>query len=106
MLSRFKTKTSAANDSGMGHQNGWMAYYLGKNPFTALINVLYYSLKSPHYTGAAYLWGYFGSAIRREKRIQDSEIKAYYRNQRLAEVFSTISEIFSRNSKDAREREQ
>lgn len=102
-----KRKTSAAGGLWHGYiKNGWMAYYLGKNPFISLLNVLYYSLKSPHYTGAAYFWGYFGSAIRREKKIQDSEIRAYYRNQRFVDSLSTISGIFSRNSGEAWEREQ
>jgi hypothetical protein len=83
-----------------------MAYYLGKNPFIALINVLYFSMKSPYYTGVAYFWGYFSSAIRREKKIQDPEIRAYYRNQGLPGLLSRISKTFSRNSRDLREGEQ
>lgn len=102
-----KRKTSAANGLWSGYiKNGWMAYYLGKNPFIALINVLYYSVKSPHYTGAAYFWGYFGSIIRRENKIQDPEIRAYYRNQGVAGLFSRISGTFSRKSKDVRKGEQ
>ena len=74
-----KRKTSAANGLWHGYvKNGWMAYYLGKNPLVALTNVLYYSVKSPFYTGAAYFWGYLSSAIKREKKIKDPEIRAYY----------------------------
>ncbi|MGB9940009.1 glycosyltransferase [Methanosarcina sp.] len=102
-----KRKTSAANGLWRGYiKNGWMAYYLGKNPFIALANVLYFSVKSPYYTGAAYCWGYFGSAIRREKKIDDPEIRAYYRNQGLAGLFSRISGMFSQNSRDVREGKQ
>jgi glycosyltransferase involved in cell wall biosynthesis len=99
-----KRKTSAANGLWHGYiKNGWMAYYLGKNPFIALANVLYFSVKSPYYTGAAYFWGYFGSAIKREKRIQDPEIRAYYRNQGLAGLLSRVSGMFGRNSGNVRE---
>ena len=77
-----KRKTSAANGLWHGYvKNGWMAYYLGKNPIVALLNVFYYSVKSPYYTGAAYCCGYLGSAIRRENKIKDAEVRAYYRNQ-------------------------
>lgn len=102
-----KRKTSAAEGLWSGYvKNGWMAYYLGKNPLIALTNVLYFSMKSPYYTGVAYCWGYFSSAIRREKKIQDPEIRAYYRNQGLPGLLSQVSETFSRNSRDLREGEQ
>jgi len=101
-----KRKTSAANGLWSGYiKNGWMAYYLGKNPFIALLNVLYFSVKSPYYTGAAYFWGYFSSAIRREKQIKDPEIRAYYRNQGSSGLLSRLSGTFSRKSKDVRKGE-
>lgn len=101
-----KRKTSAANGLWNGYlKNGWMAYYLGKNPFIALLNVLYFSVRSPYYTGVAYCWGYFGSAIRREKKIQDPEVRAYYRNQGPVGLLSRLSGTFSRNSKDVRKGE-
>lgn len=102
-----KRKTSAANGLWSGYlKNGWMAYYLGKNSFMALLNVLHLSVKSPYYTGIAYFWGYFSSAIRREKKIQDPEVRAYYKNQGLGGLLSRISNNFSENSKNLKEREQ
>ena len=102
-----KRKTSSADGCWHGYvKNGWMAYYLGKNSFLALLNVLYYSVKPPYYTGAAYCWGYLGSAIKREKKIQDPEIRAYYGNQGFAGLLSRISGIFSRNPRDARKGEK
>ncbi len=71
-----------------------------------LLNVLHFSVKSPYYTGVAYCWGYFGSAIRREKKIQDPEVRAYYKNQGFGVLLSRISRNFSRNSRDLKEREQ
>jgi len=100
-------KTSAANGLWSGYiKNGWMAYYLGKNPFIALANVLYHSVRPPYYTGIAYGWGYFGSVIRKEKKIQDSEIRTYYRNQRLGGLLPRILGTANRNSRDIREGEQ
>lgn len=101
-----KRKTSAANGLWNGYlKNGWMAYYLGKNPFVALINVLYFSVKPPYYTGIAYCWGYFSSAIKREKKIQDPEIRAYYRNQGPAGLLSRLLGTSARNSKNIRKGE-
>jgi glycosyltransferase involved in cell wall biosynthesis len=102
-----KRKTSAADGLWHGYvKNGWMAYYLGKNPLVALTNVLYYSVKFPFYTGAAYFWGYISSFIKKEKQIQDLEIRSYYRNFKLSGLSSRVSEIFSRNSGDAHKGEQ
>ncbi|WP_292389029.1 glycosyltransferase [Methanosarcina sp. UBA5] len=101
-----KRKTSAANGLWSGYlKNGWMAYYLGKNSFMALLNVLYFSVKSPYYTGIAYCWGYFGAAIRREKKIQDPEVRTYYRNQGFGGLLSRMSKNSSRNSRNIKERE-
>lgn len=101
-----KRKTSAANGLWSGYlKNGWMAYYLGKNSFMALLNVLYLSVKSPYYTGIAYCWGYFSSVIRKEKKIQDPEVRAYYRDQGPGELLSRISKNVSSNSRDIKERE-
>ncbi|RXA18045.1 glycosyltransferase family 2 protein [Methanosarcina sp. MSH10X1] len=101
-----KRKTSAADGLWHGYiKNGWMAYYLGKNSLIALVNVLYFSVKYPYYTGAAYFWGYFSSAIKRDKQIQDPEIRAYYKNQGLTGLLSRVSGVFSRNSRDVLEGE-
>ncbi|MHC1756420.1 MAG: glycosyltransferase family 2 protein [Methanosarcina sp.] len=102
-----KRKTSAGEGLWKGYvKNGWMAYYVDKNLPMVLFNTLYYSLKSPHYTGIAYLYGYFNSAIKREKKIKDKEIKAYYRNQNMSLLFSRVSGVLSRNSTDTRQGEQ
>jgi len=100
-------KTSAANGLWHGYvKNGWMAYYLGKNPLVALTNVLYYSLKFPFYTGAAYFWGYISSVIKRDNKIQDPEIRAYYHNFKLSALSSRVSGRFGRNSSDTHKGEQ
>jgi len=101
-----KRETSAA--SGLWHgytKNGWMGYYLGKNPLIAMSNVIYRSFKYPYYTGIAYFWGYVSSAIKREKRIQDPEIRNYYRNQGIPGIYSRILGTLSRNPKSTQKRE-
>ncbi|MGB9927830.1 MAG: glycosyltransferase [Methanosarcina sp.] len=99
-------QTSAA--SGLWHgymKNGWMAYYLGKNFLAAMLNVFYRSAKYPYYPGIAYFWGYVTSAIRGEKRIQDPEIRAYYKNQGVPGLYSRVTGTFSRNSRNIEQRE-
>jgi hypothetical protein len=44
--------------------------------------------------------------MRREKKIQDPEVRAYYRNQGFGGLLSRISKNFCRNSRDIKEREQ
>lgn len=101
-----KRQTSAANGLWHGYvKNGWMAYYLGKKPMVALGNVFLRTIKPPFYPGAAYCCGYFGSAIKREKRISDPEIRAYYKNQGISGMFSRITGTFGRNSGNAHKRE-
>lgn len=102
-----KRKTSAGEGLWNGYlKNGWMAYYVDKNLPMVLSNTLYYSLKSPYYTGIAYLYGYLNSAIKREKKIRDMEIRAYYRKLNMGLLFSRISGVLSRNSTDAKQGEQ
>lgn len=102
-----KRKTSAANGLWNGYvKNGWMAYYLDKNPLMTLINGLYLSVRFPFYTGPAYFWGYASSAIKKEKKIKDPEIRAYYRNFGFSRLSSRISGIFGRSSGDAHKGEQ
>jgi glycosyltransferase involved in cell wall biosynthesis len=101
-----KRQTSAANGLWNGYiKNGWMAYYLGKNPLVALINVLYLSVRFPFYIGPAYFWGYVSSAIKKEKRIKDPEIRAYYHNFGLSRISSRFWGIFGRSPADTQKGE-
>lgn len=102
-----KRKTSAGEGLWKGYvKNGWMAYYVDKNLPMVLFNTLYYSLKFPYYTGIAYLYGYLNSTIKREKKIEDMEIRTYYRSQNLGFLLSRISGILSRHSTDSKQGEQ
>jgi glycosyltransferase involved in cell wall biosynthesis len=102
-----KRKTSAGEGLWKGYvKNGWMAYYVDKSLPMVLFNTLYYSLKSPYYTGTAYFYGYLNSAIKKEKKIRDMEIRTYYKSQNLGFLFSRISGVLSRSSTDTRQGEQ
>jgi hypothetical protein len=81
-----KRLTSSAEGLWKGYRyNGYMAYYLNKNPVLILLNVLNYTLKRPHYTGVAFLLGYIKPVIKKEERIKDIEIREYYWSYRLIE---------------------
>ncbi|HIH74102.1 MAG TPA: glycosyltransferase family 2 protein [Methanosarcina sp.] len=100
-------KTSAGEGLWKGYvKNGWMAFYVDKSLPMVLFNTLYFSLKSPYYTGIAYLYGYLNSAIKREKKIHDMEIRAYYRSQGLGFLFSRVSGVLSRDSTEPKQGEQ
>lgn len=44
----------------------------------------------PHYQFLPLLWGYFLSALRREEKVKDAEIRDYYGNKRLKEVIYSL----------------
>lgn len=85
-----KRKTSGADGLWDGYiKNGWMAYYFNKNPLLVLANIIYYSTKSPYYTGFAYFLGYTTSVLKMKAKICDKEIRDYYWNKKLTEYFPT-----------------
>jgi len=72
-------------------KGGKNAYYLYKRPAIVLLNVLHNTFKPPFYTGIAYLLGYLSATIKRERRIQDPEVRDYFQNQKISD---TIFEFF------------
>jgi glycosyltransferase involved in cell wall biosynthesis len=73
---------SAADGYWKGYSHkGEIYYYLNHNPLHVGINILKYSFKKPYYCGIAYMSGYIGSFIRGKDRINDQEIRRYYRNK-------------------------
>lgn len=80
-------KTSSAEGLWNGYiRNGKAAYYLYRRPIMVLLNAINSTVKYPFYCGSAYLIGYLSAFIKREPRIQDSEIKSYFQKQKLSEV--------------------
>jgi glycosyltransferase involved in cell wall biosynthesis len=60
---------------------GKSAYYRDLNPLHVFGKGATYSLKKPYYIGLAYLYGYFMDCLKRKEKINDEELKNYYRNK-------------------------
>lgn len=75
--------TSGAEGLWHGYKmRGKTAYYLNKTPLSILMNTAYLTIRTPHYTGAAYLYGYLLDLARKGRRIEDEEIRDHYRKER------------------------
>ena len=86
-----KRLTSSAEGLWNGYKhNGYMAYYLNKNPLLILLGAFQYTLRRPHYLGLAFFWGYIVPLIKRKERIKDREISEYFWNHRLLEYKKII----------------
>lgn len=86
-----KRLTSSAEGLWNGYKhNGYMAYYLNKNPLLILLGAFQYTLRRPHYLGLAFFWGYIVPLIERKERIKDREISEYFWNHRLLEYKKII----------------
>ena len=69
------------------YQKGASAYYLNLNPFVAFGKGVLYTFKRPHFTGIAFLLGYFNSWIRRKDKTDDEEIRKYYYHGKPREIW-------------------
>ena len=66
-------------------------YYLGYHPLLVMGHAVYeLFFRSPKYLFLAHLAGYFKAALRKEEKIEDAEIRAYFGRQRLKEVWSQL----------------
>jgi glycosyltransferase involved in cell wall biosynthesis len=76
-------------------QRGNSDYFLGFNPFHALLKSVklpflqYWSSNSvrPYHICFAYLYGYFSSLILQKEQIREKEIRSYYRYVRFQEIY-------------------
>jgi glycosyltransferase involved in cell wall biosynthesis len=93
-LKRWKTKRFENNiateirdvSSAEGYWKGFVhsgkeSHHLNLHPIHVIIRSVMYSFKRPWYTGIAYLAGYLSSVIRREKQINEEEIRRYFWNK-------------------------
>jgi glycosyltransferase involved in cell wall biosynthesis len=81
-------RTSSAKGYWWGAiREGKNYYFLNFHPIIIILKSLKYSLKKPYYIGLGLFIGYFGCLIKKEKQIENEEIKYYYRNLRLKELF-------------------
>lgn len=88
-------KTSSGRGLWNGFKtNGYVKYYLNYHPAVILLNALYELTKKPHYHAFPYILGYFSSFVKREEKIDDQEIRNYFRHERSAEIKKvTVGEL-------------
>jgi biofilm PGA synthesis N-glycosyltransferase PgaC len=66
---------------------GSEAHYLGYHPLLVLGRFCFEAMFGrPRFRFLAYAWGYLRSCLRREPKIEDTEILYYFRHNRLREV--------------------
>ena len=66
---------------------GKAMYGLGYHPLLVLLNAVYFSLNfSLHYYGIAVLYGYLISSLRKERKIDDAEVREYFWHTRMKEI--------------------
>ena len=84
--------TSSAEGLWKGSMvSGKAGYYVNKHPLIIFLYAVNATIKKPHYTGVAVLYGYFMSLLKRESQIDDDEIKDYYWNIRLKVIIRKLS---------------
>jgi len=67
---------------------GKKTYVLGYHPALLVLHAIHNSIRvPPHYQFVPIALGYVSSAIRREKKVDDDEIREYFWNERLREVW-------------------
>ena len=66
-------------------QKGRGACYLGYPILHAMLKGIIFTLKAPHYTGIAFIYGYCTLYIKNEK-IEDSDVRKYYQKVRPKEI--------------------
>lgn len=79
--------TSSAEGFWKGYEmRGFYSYYVNTNSLLVMLKGINYLFKKPYYIGIAYFCGYIKSLIRREKQIDDEEIRHYYKYMRPKEL--------------------
>lgn len=68
-------------------QSGKGSYYLNYHPLHVIAKSIYYTVNKPYYVGVPYLIGYFEEMIKRNKQIDDLEIKHYFWNKWKRNIF-------------------
>jgi len=62
-------------------EKGEAAYYLNLSPLHIMFNTMHYLFKRPYYIGISYFARYFDCLIRKNGRIEDEELRRYFRNK-------------------------
>jgi glycosyltransferase involved in cell wall biosynthesis len=69
---------------------GKAMFYLNYHPLLVLLNAADFMRFYPYYTGLATLYGYALCFLRKEEQTEDLEIKDYFWNKRLPEIFGGL----------------
>jgi len=96
--------------SGLKKQGLWRGYkekgesyfFLGQSLFLTVLKALKYSLKKPYYTGLAYFLGYIIPFICGKERVNDDEIRHYYKYIRSRELKDYYKEKIKRRLKTSK----
>jgi glycosyltransferase involved in cell wall biosynthesis len=67
-------------------QAGHVKYYLDYHPLLFSLSVLNELRKKPYYYAFAFMFGYLSSFMKGEEKIEDFEIRGYFRHKRLREI--------------------
>jgi len=79
--------TSSAEGFWRGYEmKGGSSYFISTNSLLVMLKGIKYLFKKPYYIGIAYFLGYIKSFIRREKRIDDEDIRHYFKYMHLKEL--------------------
>lgn len=89
----IKTIHSRTSSSANGFWHGYKIigeshYFLNKNPLLVIPKTLKYFLKRPYYIGFTFLFGYLSFAINNRQKIDDEEIRNYFRKERPKEIIA------------------
>lgn len=75
-------KTHSAEGLWKGYKViGESDYFRDYHPLFVALKGLKYLCRNPYYVGIAYLYGYFSSILKRMDKIDNKEIRDYYRNK-------------------------
>ncbi|WP_292466749.1 glycosyltransferase family A protein [Methanolobus sp.] len=78
--------TSSAEGLWKGYKaNGFMAYYVNKHPLLFALTAMNLICKKPYYLFIPYSYGYLSSWIKKEKKVEDEEVRKYHWETRLNE---------------------
>jgi glycosyltransferase involved in cell wall biosynthesis len=69
---------------------GRAMFYLNYHPLLTLLNTLDFMTYYPYYTGLATMYEYILCFIRKEEQTSDNEIRDYFWNKRLSDIFKTL----------------
>ena len=69
-------------------ENGGSYFFLGQPLYIAILKSLKYAFKRPHHIGMAYLYGYLTSFVRGQERVEDYEVRHYYKHAHPRELLN------------------